>query len=231
MQLIYILILAVFQGLTEFLPISSSGHLAILQHYLGMKEGGLLLSLVLHTGTLLAVVIYFAKDILALFRSLKYHKNPTLYYLILGSIPTAVIGLLIKKHYEALSSLWIIGIMLFITGALLLIIKNAQENQGKNSFKKSLIIGTVQGLAVLPGISRSGSTIATAMLLKINKQTAFTFSFLLSLPAIVGADLLELIKLHQNPEAVPYSLWHLAAGFALSFLVGLGALVFLRKLI
>lgn len=231
MEYLYLSILGLVQGLTEFLPVSSSGHLVLFQHFFGLNEGGLLINLVLHTATLFAVILFFYKEIIELFKSLSYKKNPKLYWIVMANIPTAIIGLLLKKVYGDLSSIWIVGLMLLVTGTLLIVIKNKQEGEGELTAKKSLAIGVLQGLAVTPGISRSGATIAGSLFMGIKKETAFAFSFLLSIPAIIGADLLELKDLLKTGFSLPVSLGSLIMGFVISFITGILALFFLKKLI
>jgi undecaprenyl-diphosphatase len=231
MEILYTAILGIIQGLTEFLPISSSGHLVILQKIFGLKDGTLFLNLVLHTGTLAAVLVFFFSEIKDLFRSFSYQKNPDLYWIVLANIPTAIIGLTLKQVYEELSSLWIVGIMLLITASILFLIKNKQETAGSLTARKSLIIGAVQGIAAVPGISRSGSTIAVSLMMNVEKEKAFSFSFLLSVPAILGADLLIIKDFVSGAAVIKSSFPALGIGFILSFLTGLAALSVLKKFI
>jgi len=209
------IILGIIQGLTEFLPVSSSGHLAILHEVLGFEtESNLFFDVVLHLGTLIAVVFFYRdriKDIIkgGLFgiKSLAQRKgikesfftsaDSKLFTLIfIGSIPTGIIGILFKDFFEGLSgNLIYVGLALLTTAVLLVLFelkKNATNKITEMKVCDSFIIGIVQGIAIIPGISRSGSTIATGKLLGIDKETAANFSFLLSLPAISGAFLLQL---------------------------------------
>lgn len=232
METLHIALLGFIQGITEFLPVSSSGHLALFSKLFGIEEGGLFLSLILHTGTLFAVIIFFFKDLLALISSFRYSKNPTLYYIILASIPTAIIGLLIKKVYEeSSSSFLILGIFLIITGIILFLTKFFNQGEKDLTLKKSLLIGLSQGVAAFPGISRSGATISTALFLGIKKERAFSFSFLLSIPAIIGADILEFKEVFTNPKPLPFSVESLILGFFISLLTGIASLWVLKKLI
>lgn len=208
------IILGVVQGLTEFLPISSSGHLVLFQNLLGFKEPELILDISLHVGTLLAVLIYFRADlkemivntvvfILELFRGQKKtnqvkddHYTAMTLWVIVGSVPTAFMGLCFKSFIEELfSSIFIVGCTLIVTGIFLAISRLAKED-GKSKRELgllfALIIGVAQGLALVPGISRSGSTIVCGLMLGLKKETAARFSFLLSIPAIFGAMVLEL---------------------------------------
>ncbi len=231
MNIFYIIILGIIQGLTEFLPISSSGHLEIFKNLFGMQKGDLFLTLILHAGTLLAVLIFFYKEILNLFKSFSYKKNPTLYFIIIANIPTAIIGFIIEKKYSHLSSLWFIGIMLIFTAVILLMIKKFQNAKEDLTAKKSFTIGIAQGLAALPGISRSGSTIATSLFLKVKKEKAFAFSFIISIPAILGANLYKMIEISKTPSKMTIPIFHLICGFIAAFLVGWACLFILKKLI
>lgn len=232
MTLFQAVVLGVVQGLTEFFPISSSGHLVILQSLFGMKEPQLEFDIFLHAGTLVAVMIFFAKDIAKLFTT----ERKTLWLLIIASIPTFIIGFFFKDRIEALfSSPGTTGIMLMVTGVLLIGAtavsgyiagRNIERRLGTAS---SLAIGIAQGIAVIPGISRSGATIATGMLYGLNRDTAFRFAFLLSLPAVGGACVL---KAHKIKAALSggEALIFLAGGFT-AMVVGLATIGLLLRLV
>jgi undecaprenyl-diphosphatase len=206
------IVLGVVQGFTEFLPVSSSGHLVLFQHLFGLKEAELLFDISVHLGTLVAVFIFFRRDIYAIILSvLNYcksvfktgsfspaNKDSDLKFallIIIGSVPTAVIGLLFRKIADQLfSSVLISGSMLILTGVILFFtrfVKNSDKGISLFSVKDAFIIGISQGLAVMPGLSRSGTTIATGLFLGLNHETAARYSFLLSIPAILGATLLS----------------------------------------
>lgn len=178
-------ILAIVQGITEWLPISSSGHLAIIQILFGVSPP-LFFDIALHFGTLLSVIAYFRNDIIALL-----NKKEWIVFIILASIPTAIIGLALKDFFASFfSDLLLVGLALLITGAFLFMTRNAKA--GSNlAAKSAIVIGIAQGFAVAPGISRSGATIGAGMLLGLDKDQAARFSFLLSIPAILGASLIE----------------------------------------
>jgi len=239
------ILLGTIQGLTEFLPVSSSGHLVLFQHLFGLKEAELFFDVCVHLGTLLAVIVVFRQEIkniiLALTRLLssstskkialqKIESDPDLkmaLLIVIGSIPTAVLGFLFRGIADWLfSSAFIAGLMLMLTGLLLWITRWAAtrvDRPGTDRLtpKNALIIGVVQGLAIIPGISRSGSTISIGLLLGINRETAARYSFLLSIPAIIGAGLLSLKGgFSQTDLAIQISM--LGAGTAA--LVGYGAL-------
>jgi len=223
-------ILGIVQGLTEFLPISSSGHLVLMQHFLGVKDSGLMFEVLVHFATLLAVIVIYWQDIKGLI------ERPFQYYnwlLIIGTIPTAVIGLAFEDVFEKLfSSVEVVGLMLIITGILLLFSEMlSRKGHAMINFKSkhAFLIGFGQGLAITPGISRSGITIAIGLLLGLNRENAARFSFLLSVPAILGATVLKCRGLFNetgvNPQLLPYIVGALFAGvsgyFAIKILLRL----------
>ena len=226
------LLLGLIQGLTEFLPVSSSGHLAITQHFLpGFKQPGLLFDVLLHFGTMLAVAIYFRRELvrlaLAWFRPAAGTRTDRriLTLLLLASVPTAVIGLSFKDFFEqSFDNLPLIAAMLVVTGTLLFLserLRKPGRTEDALSISDALVVGIVQGLAIIPGISRSGSTIAALLLKGVDGETAARFSFLLALPAVAGATLLQLRHLEQLPgtDVLPY-----LAGTVTAFVVGLAAI-------
>ena len=250
MELYQGIILGIIQGLTEFLPVSSSGHLVLGQIFFGITESQLPFDISVHMGTLLAVLVVYASDIRAILVSvfgfiskavslkpmahlLKEDKNLQLAGLILiGSIPTAFIGLVIKQFEHILfASEVLVGFMLILTGTILWTSKNFYSSKNKKdgfSIKKALIIGVGQGLAVIPGISRSGTTIALGMFLGLDRHNAAKFSFLLSIPAILGAQILS-IKDMINSRLVIDSITIYAT--IVSFITGLLALKLLLSLV
>ncbi len=227
MNLLQSILLGVLQGVTEFLPVSSSGHLAILQHLFNINtETGVLFNTLLHLGTLIAVcIVYwenFSKLVAALFQMIadiflnlrilitnrgKTKKEPYLplidsaykklvLLIIVTSIPTAIIGLVIDSFIgNAMSSLFVPGVCLVITAIILLISDGAPPGKKKvkrTGYGDAAIIGVAQGLSVMPGISRSGATITACLLLGFERSFAVKYSFLASIPAILGANLLQL---------------------------------------
>lgn len=216
MDIIQAIIMGMVQGLTEFLPVSSSAHLVIVPELMGVKSS-LAFDTLLHVGTLVAVVGYFWKDILAMIKAFIssltdiFHGNfkqgikedsfKRLTWLVLvGTIPAGLMGVLFKDQFESLfSSITAVGFFLLITGVILWgaewIAKRNSENQDKEvkdvTFANSLVIGLFQGFAIAPGISRSGSTIAAGLFLGLDRKLAARYSFLLSIPAILGAALIQ----------------------------------------
>jgi len=238
-------ILGIVQGLTEFLPVSSSGHLVLFQHLFGFTEAELLFDISLHLGTLVAVFIFFRQDIYSMLVSILVYCRQALktgsfspagedqnlklaLLIIISSIPTAIIGLLFKKIADQLfSSVLIAGSMLILTGIILFFtrfVKSSQKGISLFSAKDAFIIGISQGLAVMPGLSRSGTTIATGLFLGLKHETAARYSFLLSIPAILGASLLSFGDLAGNTH-IP--LTASLAGALISCITGYFALNFL----
>jgi len=194
LSLIDILILSVVQGVTEWLPVSSSGHLAVIQNYLGLstEEHPLIfLDIMLHVGTLGVILLAFREDIVKIVKAVarldfKTEEGKLALFILVGSVPTALIGFTLHSIFESFfENLLAIGIALLVTGFFLFASKRRKNNKELN-YTDSLLIGIAQGVAYIPGISRSGVTIATGLLRKVKKETAFKYSFLLSIPAIVG---------------------------------------------
>ena len=238
------ILLGIVQGITEFLPISSSGHLAIFQQFLGLEEPAILFDICLHVGTLCAVVFYLwpdlkiiIEDLFMFFRGSPLKKvsedgsGRFLLSIVVASIPTAIIGLALKSPAEAvfMSVTWI-GVMLIITGCIVglsFFIPASSSRDFSVELRFALIIGIAQGLAVMPGISRSGTTIVCALLCGIHRELAGKFSFFISIPAIIGALLLSF-----KPETIEHiGFIPLLAGFMTSAIIGWLALVVLMGLL
>jgi undecaprenyl-diphosphatase len=248
-----IVILSLVQGLAEFLPISSSGHLALISHFFSKTPDDFFLTVFLHGGTLMATVIYFRSDIVQLFAGLRLRSEKGtesrryLIAIIVGSIPVGILGLFLEKWAENIFiSLPLLSVMFLTTGLALAIVslklffspiplpigeRLGEGGSGKGSLNlfRAFGIGCAQLVAVLPGISRSGSTISAGLISGLSRQEAFRFSFLLSLPAVAGAFLIEGAKALKAGIAVP--LPQIAIGFMLSFGAGLLALHLLRRLV
>jgi len=231
LHLLDLMILAVVQGLTEFLPVSSSGHLVLLQHWMGAYQGDMLLDVVLHVGTLAAVLAVYRHEVRRLLRL----DAPALQYmfaLVLGTVPAAVVGLLLKDTVEsAFTRPRLVAVTLVITGLVLLSTRrhDGQDRQLGGQWHpvappplQTLLIGSAQAVAILPGISRSGSTIAASLWLGLERAEAARFSFLLSVPAILGALALELLK--GAGATATASTPALLAAAVVAFLVGMVAL-------
>jgi undecaprenyl-diphosphatase len=217
--------LGIVQGLTEFFPVSSSGHLVILQRLLGVTGQELAVSVILHFGTLLALVVFFFKDILALLRDIR-----SLILIAVVTIITGVIGLTGKDFFEGLfNSPKSVAFCLIITGVVLIRARRfINSRRNVLDIVDALVLGLAQGIAIIPGISRSGITISTLLFRKIDKETAFKFSFLAAIPAIFGAGLLEAKKVGA---ALQDNSTPLLAGFIASFITGIFALWILRMVL
>jgi len=244
------LFLGLVQGLTEFLPISSSGHLVLFQNMLGFKEPQLLLDCSLHMGTLLAVCLYFRPDLKKMAtETWKYaapflkgrfqhgeinlissHSNLVLWVLV-GSVPTGIIGLVFKTPLEkAFGSVSMVGMMLIITGVIVAatrLIPKAYETRNRIGLLIALTVGITQGFAIIPGISRSGTTIVCGLLFGLERELAARFSFLLSIPAIIGALAIQLNA--ESLEKIGFV--PLLFGFCSAALVGLLALKLLMVMV
>ena len=255
MTLLQAFILGIVQGLTEFLPISSSGHLVIGQHLFGLRHADLAFDVSVHVGTLGAVVIFFRRDIRALLLAVVRWRpaapqaampaeSPDIdarlaLLILIGSVPTALIGLVLKRYEATLfASPLIAGAMLVVTGCVLYLTRRpqiaAQVDPGSTRplnairMRDSLLIGIVQGFAVMPGISRSGTTIATGLFAGLAPQAAARFSFLLSVPAVAGAALLVITDALAQGQVQPAPC---LAGGLTALVVGYAALAFLVYLI
>ncbi len=199
MDILQSITLGLIQGTTEWLPISSTGHLRVAEHFFGLTVP-LLFDVVLHVGTLLVTLIYFrgaVKNILSALwrRDLHSEDGKLILPIIFGSIPTALIAILIGNNLDTyFSSLILLGAGFIAGGIVLFTSKFSSERKNSISMPEALLIGLMQGISIIPSISRSGLTIAVALLLGIKKEIAFKFSFLLSIPAVFGALGLELYQ-------------------------------------
>jgi len=212
------IILGIIQGLTEFLPVSSSGHLVLAEAVLKVKEPGVSFELLVHVGTLLAVLVYFFRPLVRLVKAVYTPRMHTerrmIGLLILGTVPAALVGLLLEDFFEAaFSAPALTAAMLLVTGVLLLSTRFVDKGSKPLSAGSALIMGIGQAMAIMPGISRSGSTICFGLFSKVQPAQAAEFSFLLSIPAIAGAVILkyeELLNI-STPLVGPYLAGALAA--------------------
>ncbi|MGB7054549.1 MAG: undecaprenyl-diphosphate phosphatase [bacterium] len=223
------IILGIVQGITEFLPVSSSGHLAILERLFGISEP-VSLAVFLHFGTLIAIVVFFFKPISDLLKGIWRGNQESLAYfikIIIGTIPILIAGLLLESWVaHAFTNMIIVSILLGITGTIVLVTGLIQRRQKKINLLTAFFIGIGQMFAILPGISRSGMTISAGLFSGIEPERAFEFSFLLSIPAVLGANIYEL-KNVSSMGNIP----ELFAGMVFSFLTGLLALKILRSMV
>lgn len=211
MELVKALILGVVQGLTEFLPVSSSGHLVIFSELLNFQEQGVVFDVCLHLGTLFSVCIVFRKElramIMAPFQVLRGEQDSDVreyflwdIYIILATLPAVAVGLFLKDHIELLfTSTFVVYIFLIATGLIMIFTKFIPHRDEPITWQRSILIGCAQACAILPGLSRSGSTIFMGMMLGVDREKIARFSFIMSIPAILGAAVLQFGDFIDNP--------------------------------
>lgn len=232
------LILGIIQGLTEFLPVSSSGHLEITKFLLGDKslpEESMLMTVVLHGATALSTLLVFRKDVMEIIRGLFQFKwnEETIFSLkiVVSMIPAAFVGLYFNDIIETMfgGQLLLVGFMLLVTAVLLVFADYAKTTDKKVTYFDAVIIGIAQAIAILPGISRSGATISTSVLLKIDRSKAARFSFLMVVPLILGKMAQDLMSGEISYEASV--LFPLIIGFIAAFITGVLACTWMIKLV
>ncbi|MBN2600587.1 MAG: undecaprenyl-diphosphatase UppP [Candidatus Marinimicrobia bacterium] len=239
------IILGIVQGITEFLPISSSGHLVIFEHLLNINMDNVAFEVFVHFGTLLSVVAVYFNDIwnmiASFFRGITHRNVGKTYrddpffrlsiFVIIGTIPTAIAGLFLEDFFVSIfHNIQLVGITLLITGIAILSTRFIKPKTVDLTPKKSLLIGIAQSIAILPGISRSGFTISCALFSGMSRENAARFSFLLAIPAILGATLLHIVDLFSS-DTVGINIAPLLAGFLCSFVVGYMAIRFLLSVL
>lgn len=237
-EIVEAIVLGIVQGLTEFLPVSSSGHLELAKFFLDnqdVAEQSMLMTVMLHGATALSTIVIFRKEVLEILKGLFQFKwnEQTIFSLkiIISMIPAAIVGLLFEEQMEALfdRQIILVGLMLIVTGLLLFLADRAKNTNKDVSYKSALIIGIAQAIAILPGISRSGATISTSVLLGIDRSRAARFSFLMVVPLIFG----KMAKDILSGEIVysPDTLVPMGAGFIAAFLTGLLACTWMIQLV
>ena len=238
MEIINAIILGIIQGLTEFLPVSSSGHLEIVKAVLGEGKVGqesMLMTVVLHFATALSTLVIFRKDLVEIFNGLfQFENNESFRFslkIIFSMIPAALVGILFNDEIEALfgGELILVGGMLLVTGLLLFLADRAKAEDKSVGIKESILIGISQAIAILPGISRSGATISTSVLLGIDKEKAARFSFLMVVPLIFGKMAKDIIS--GEISIADTSFITLLIGFIFAFFTGLFACKWMIKLV
>ena len=228
MNIFEIIILGILQGLTEFLPVSSSGHLVIAQYILDIEYSGNTIEILFHIGTLGSVLFIFFDDIKNIFIS--YDKNiKLLFYICVATLPGVVVGLTFKNQIELFfDNLIYVGFSLCFTALILIISSKAKVENSNHTILSSIIIGFSQAVAILPGISRSGMTISIALLLGFSPKESARFSFLLSIPIITGAGL---VGLNSNNSLNIFPIELVIVAIFISFLTGVIALKFLLRIL
>ncbi len=238
MSIFEAIILGIIQGLTEFLPVSSSGHLELAKVILGdnsVPEESMLMTVVLHGATALSTIVVFRKDILDLFKGLFQFKNNDEFKfslnIVLSMIPAAAVGVLLDEEIEAFfgGKILLVGSMLIITAILLIFADKAKNTNKKVGIKESIIIGISQAIAILPGISRSGATISTSVLLGVDREKAARFSFLMVVPLILGKMAKDVLD--GAFDNVDGAMLNYGVGFIAAFVTGIIACTWMIKLV
>jgi undecaprenyl-diphosphatase len=238
MSVLEAIILGVIQGLTEFLPVSSSGHLELAKVILGdnsIPEESMLMTVVLHGATALSTIVVFRKDILDLLKGLFLFKNnDELKFslsIVVSMIPAAAIGILLDEEIETFfgGKVMLVGSMLLVTAVLLLFADKAKNTEKKVGIKEAIIIGISQAIAILPGISRSGATISTSVLLGIDREKAARFSFLMVVPLILGKMAKDVLD--GAFDSIDGSIMNYGVGFIAAFVTGIFACTWMIKLV
>ncbi len=233
------IILGIVQGLTEFLPVSSSGHLELAKYLLrdeSLAEASLLMTVTLHFATALSTIVVFRKDILEIIRGLfQFRWNEETQFsvkIILSMIPAALVGILFEEQIEQMFSkqLLLVGMALIVTGVLLFLADRAKHTDKKVGFGNSIIIGIAQAIAIIPGISRSGATISTSVLLGIDRERSARFSFLMVVPLILGKIAKDLIDGEFSTQS-SNNLLPLIVGFIAAFITGLFACIWMIRIV
>lgn len=243
MDLLQSIILGILQGLTEFLPISSSGHILIVPALLGWEDPGAAFTAVIQLGTEAAVLIYFRKDLWNIGKTwLASLRRPELrgelnarmgWYLIVATIPISILGLAFQDQIEtAARNLWIVGSMLIVFGLILGLadrIGTREREVGDLSFRDGVLIGLAQSLALIPGVSRSGATISAGLFLGLDRRSAARFAFLLAIPAVVLSGFYQLYKLLSGKETFDEPMFNIAVATIVAFVVGYAVIAWLLR--
>ncbi len=235
-QVMGTIILGLIQGLTEWLPISSSGHLTVLAHFLDLATTPLF-DIVLHVGTLFVVMFFFRREVKNMVSALVHFDFRTEYgrlvpLIIVSTIPTAIIGLIYVQFFEdILQGILPVGITFIIGATIVYVSKYGKESTENMTYFAAIVIGIAQGLAAFHGLSRSGVTISAALLLGLKREKAFKFSFLLSIPAIIGDLVVEAYKQHGQIATSGLGWPELLVGVTVAIIIGYFALKFLSDIV
>jgi undecaprenyl-diphosphatase len=233
-QLLKTIILGIVQGLTEWLPISSTGHLRLVEHFLSLKVP-ILFDVILHVGTLIVVLVFFRREVSKTLSAIAHLDFKTEYgkmvpLIVVGVIPTVSIGIIYGRIIDdVFQNILPIAIAFILSGLVIYSSKNREQKTDSIGYSTAILMGIAQGIAIIPGISRSGATIAVALLLGIKREKAFIFSFLLSIPAILGALSLTIYTEFGELTAASLGWSEILAGVIAATLVGYFALKILWK--
>lgn len=225
--------LGLLQGVTEFLPVSSSGHLVLFQHLIGLREPELFFDILLHVATMTATVFFFRRELSEIIRSsITGGKSGIayLYHVLIATIPTVIIGIVVSEKFGSIfASLKVVRIGFLVTALILAIpVLISVKTEGEVTGLRAFLIGTVQGLSVIPGVSRSGATIMAGVMTGVNYRSSFTFSFIASIPAIFCAVILHIFNGNISSS---FSVPAMVLGFVAAFFSGYLSLVILKKVI
>jgi len=232
------IILGIIQGLTEFLPVSSSGHLELAKVILGddsLPEESMLMTVVLHAATALSTVVVFRKDLGEIFKGLFQFKNNQEFKfslnIVLSMIPAAVVGVLFDEEIEAFfgGKIMLVGAMLMLTAVLLFFADKAKNTEKKVGVKEAILIGIAQAIAIMPGISRSGATISTSVMLGVDREKAARFSFLMVVPLIMGKIAKDILD--GAFDKIDGAMLNYGFGFFAAFVTGILACTWMIKLV
>lgn len=238
MTLFQSIFLGLVQGITEFFPISSSGHLVLFENLFGLiPTEHVFFNIMVHAGTLLAILIYFKTQLIQLLKgTLSKEKSSLLLArnLIISTIPIVIIGLTLEDPINSFfSSPSMVALAMFTTGLFFILgewLTKKYPSQSNFTALKALIVGLIQSIAIIPGVSRSGSTLTASLLTGLDREKAAEYSFLIAIPAISGATVLSILKIILNPSASPIHYTPLLAGFITSFISGYFSIKFLMHL-
>ncbi len=237
MNSIEAILLGIIQGLTEFLPVSSSGHIELGKYLFDINlKDDLLFSLILHLATVLSTIVIFRKDILHIIKEVfQFRWNEStrfVSYLLISMLPVLIVGLFFKEQVETFftGNIVLVGAMLLVTGALLLLSEKMNSAAKPLGYSSAFIIGIAQAIAVMPGISRSGATIATGLLQGVNRNHIARFSFLMVIPPIIGASILDIGDINPT-NYTSQDITNMSLGFVAAFLTGLFACTWMIQLV
>ena len=231
MTVVYAIILGILQGLTEFLPVSSSGHLILFESIFGISENNMFFNIVVHVATLVAVVIICWKEVVDI---IKHPCGKQMQFIVFATIPTVIIALVVNRYIDDFTMKTFLGfgflLSAVITGITTILRKEKRVLNGEITYRKSFVVGIIQGFAVMPGISRSGSTICVGLLQGVEREKSASFSFLISIPVILGGMVFELADGIKNGFGT-VNFTACALGFVFAFVTALFTIKLMMKFV